>query len=104
MIDLPICPFCKNTGAHLCPDVAEPILTACTHKECPITNLKKNLLAELRAKVEHHAAHYPTDIFPDYSLANGDKPSIDQVGARMGRHMCQVFLEYIEEVECGSPT
>ena len=104
MIDLPICPFCKNTGAHLCLDVAEPVLIACMHRECPITNLKRNLLAELRAKVERHADYYATDIFPDYSLAAGDKPSIDQVSGKMGRHMCGVFFKYIEEAACGSPS
>lgn len=30
------CPFCKGTGQHLCPDVAEPILIKCSHKDCTV--------------------------------------------------------------------
>ncbi len=28
------CPYCKNTGQHMCPDVAEPILVNCSFKYC----------------------------------------------------------------------
>lgn len=28
------CSFCKDTGYHLCPDVAEPVLIKCTKKGC----------------------------------------------------------------------
>lgn len=28
------CEFCKGTGYHLCPDVAEPILIECSNKKC----------------------------------------------------------------------
>lgn len=28
------CEFCKGTGKHLCPDVAEPILINCMKKGC----------------------------------------------------------------------
>lgn len=31
-----ICPFCKNTGRHLCPDVSEPVEIDCSHKQCPV--------------------------------------------------------------------
>lgn len=34
------CSFCKNTGQHLCPDVAEPILIDCTNKKCPVREKK----------------------------------------------------------------
>lgn len=39
--ELPICPLCQNTGVHLCPDVVQPILISCSHKQCPITDLQK---------------------------------------------------------------
>lgn len=28
------CEYCKGTGYHLCPDVAEPIVIECTNKKC----------------------------------------------------------------------
>ncbi len=49
MSELPICPFCKNTGVHLCPDIAEPILVRCSHKKCPITEMQDRLSASANA-------------------------------------------------------
>lgn len=54
---------------------------------------------EIRKKIRKHKEYYAVDIFPDYSLAKGDKPSIDQVSGKMGRHMCDIILEYVNEVE-----
>ena len=41
--EFPICDHCKNTGVHLCPDVAQPILVSCDSKACPITKLRADL-------------------------------------------------------------
>lgn len=30
----PVCPYCRNTGYHLCPDVVEPVLIKCSNKKC----------------------------------------------------------------------
>jgi len=57
------------------------------------------VLNQLREKVRRHREAYSTDVFPDYSFSEGAKPSIDQVAGKMGRHMCEVFLHYIDEVE-----
>lgn len=45
----------------------------------------------LKTRIEEHAKAYPTDIFPD------DSRSPEGYGAKMGRHMCHVFLKYIED-------
>lgn len=55
------------------------------------------LVDELKSKVEYHKGAYATDIFPDYTLKENPNPTIDQVGGKMGRHMCDVFLRYIDE-------
>lgn len=54
----PKCPFCNNTGFHLCPDVAEPVLVRCSRKGCPIVDRQRNLesrLAEAEKALEWYA-------------------------------------------------
>lgn len=40
MSEIQLCEFCKNTGVHICPDVAELILIKCSNKFCPIIKLQ----------------------------------------------------------------
>jgi len=35
------CDFCKNTGKHLCPEIAEPILINCTKKGCAYGEIER---------------------------------------------------------------
>lgn len=49
---LPVCKFCNNTGVHACPDVVEPILVWCSHKKCPISELRET------AQIERNAAKF----------------------------------------------
>lgn len=55
------------------------------------------ILKALKEKVKHHANAYDTDIFPDYTLKENPSPSVDAISAKMGRHMCDCFLVYIDE-------
>lgn len=55
------------------------------------------IILKVRQKVRHHAQAYSTDIFPDYALKDEPSPSIDRVSAKMGRHMCKCFEEYLNE-------
>lgn len=47
-----MCPFCKNTGKHLCPDVAEPVEIDCSHKQCPVMLQKE--IDRLKAAATPH--------------------------------------------------
>ncbi len=62
-----------------------------------IKEREAGLLGAIKSKVLNHKEYYHTDIFPDYRLDAGDKPSIDQVSGKMGRHMCDVFMRYADE-------
>jgi hypothetical protein len=54
----------------------------------------------LREKVRYHAKAYSTDIFKDITMeeAMEHSPFTDRCSAKMGRHMCKIFLQYIDEV------
>lgn len=49
-----VCPFCKNTGKHLSPEAAEPVVVNCERKGCPygrIAELERER-DELRARCD----------------------------------------------------
>lgn len=51
----------------------------------------------LRAKVIEHRKAYALDIFVNSEVITAGS-SIDSISANMGRHMCDCFLRYIDEV------
>ena len=51
---------------------------------------------KLREKVMKHREHYGLDIFPNSETLD-ENSTRDSISAKMGRHMCDVFLEYIDE-------
>lgn len=57
----------------------------------------QKLVEDLKLKIIKHKEYYHTDIFPDYKINIESQPSIDRVSAKMGRHMCDRFLDYINE-------
>jgi hypothetical protein len=56
----------------------------------------RRLVGALKDKVNYHRQAYGLDIFPNSEVLT-DESSRDNVAARMGRHMCDCFLQYIDE-------
>lgn len=50
----------------------------------------------LREKIASHKLYYSLEIFPNSETLT-DQSSRDSISAKMGRHMCDVFLKYIDE-------
>ena len=68
-------------------DTARLILSSCQNENTKL----KELVKHFESKILEHRDAYAEDIFPD------DKRSPCQTTAgRMGRHMCNVFMSYIE--------
>jgi len=42
--------------------------------------------------MKHWYNKYPTDIFPDYTLKDNPKPSIDMISAKMARHILSILI------------
>jgi len=53
-------------------------------------------IEQLKAKVLKHKDAYALDIFPNSERLD-ENSTRDSISARMGRHMCDCFLEYIAE-------
>lgn len=53
-------------------------------------------ITELKVKVAQHKQAYGLDIFPNSEFLD-DNSSRDSVSAKMGRHMCDCFIRYIDE-------
>jgi hypothetical protein len=78
------CPYCKNTGKHLCPDVATPIIANCSRKGCPYGET-----AELKAKLAiavkeiEDVRDYLVNACDDMAHCNTVKyvPIVDEVNA-----------------------
>jgi hypothetical protein len=54
------------------------------------------ILSKLRGQVLDLKQAYGLDIFPNSEVLN-DASSRDSISAKMGRHMCDVFLRFIDE-------
>lgn len=56
----------------------------------------ERLIQNLEKKVDYHRQHYSLDLFPN-SYQITEESSRDSVSAKMGRHMCDWFREYIDQ-------
>lgn len=66
-----------------------------------IIETQAKVIEKLKGKIEYHRQAYDLDIFPN-SVVITPESSVDNISARMGRHMCDQFLGYIEEaIEAG---
>jgi len=57
-------------------------------------------IEQLKAKVLKHKDAYALDIFPNSEKLD-ENSTRDSISARMGRHMCDCFLEYIANILSG---
>lgn len=54
-------------------------------------------ISKLKEKVLEHKQAYSLDIFPNSEILD-DNSTRDSISAKMGRHMCDCFLKYIDEL------
>lgn len=54
------------------------------------------LMGKLKAKVIYHREAYSLDIFPNSEKLD-ENSTTASISARMGRHMCDCFLDYMAE-------
>lgn len=61
-----------------------------------VSDVESEALKFIKEKIEYHKQAYSLELFPN-SKTIDDNSTKDSISAKMGRHMCNVFLGYINE-------
>lgn len=83
------CPECGFHSASKLEDAWDAAIKAVSERE-------DDTIKFIKDKIEYHKQAYSLELFPNSETID-DNSTRESISAKIGRHMCDVFLGYINE-------